>query len=311
MIEVRGLNKRFGRFDGVQALSDVSLRVERGEIFGLLGPPGAGKTTLLRILATLIRPSEGTAEIGGFDVTLEGTRVREILGYVPQNPSMNRDMSLLNYLGYWGRMAGLSGGQKRIRITELLEFLGLSGEASEMVLSTSSYTRQRLLLAQALLTEPEVLLLDDPLAGLTPTEGRALIEKLGILRKDGGTILLSSSHMGDIPQVCDLISAISEGRVTKAQETPALLRALGEALHARVLVGNGSLPSNVLSLLKGLTGVVDVKQTRTAVVVYVNLTDLHPGEIDRVLHEEGVEAKSIRFAEIALSDVFRTLSAMG
>ncbi len=311
MIEAQGLFKRFGRRDGVQALDDVSLRVEKGVIVGLLGPHDAGKTTLLRILATLLRPDEGTAKIGGLDVSQEGNRVREILGYLPQNPAMNRDMTLEDYLGYWGRMAGLSGRQKRTKITELLEFLELSAEASAMVLGISSYTRQRLLLAQALLTDPEVLLLDDPLGGLTPTEGRSLIEKLGIFRKDGGTILLSSTRLGDILHVADFISAISNGRVTEARETPALLRALGEALHARVFVGNGSLRSDVLPLLKELPGVVDVKQTRTAVIVYVDLTDFNPKQMDRVLFAEGVEARSIRFAEVGLSDVFRTISKMG
>lgn len=307
---MRGLDKRFGRFDGVQALTDVSLRVEGGEIFGLVGPHEAGKTTLIRILATLLRPSEGTAEIGGFDVTLEGNQVREMIGYLPQNPFLGRKLSLRDYLRFWGKMDGLSEGQRRTRIAELLAFLELSEEASEMTRGSTAYTRQRLSLAQALLTEPEVLLLDDPVAGLTPAEGRWFMEKVEALRKDGRTILLSSPRLRDVQQVCGRVSAISEGKVTRAHETPLLLRALGEALHARVFVGIQSLPSRVLSILKGLPGVIEVRQTKTSAVLYVDPSTFSQEELERVLHTEKVGASSISVAEVTLGDVFRTLSGM-
>ncbi len=311
LIDVRRLSKRFGRSGRVQALNDVSFSVEKGATLGLVGADGAGKTTLFRILATLLRPNEGSAGIGGFDVVLARDEVREIIGYVPQTPALNRNMSLLNYLNVWGMIEGLPGGQRKDRIEELLQFLELGGATSEMVFDCTTYVCQRMWLAQALLSDPKVLLLDEPLAGLTPSEGDHYSEKLETLKEEGKTILLSSSQLQDVTSVCSHIVAISDGRATEVYETSALLKAVGEALHARVFVEAKALPSRVLSTLKDLSGVIDVTQTVTATVIYVEPGRVELEEIERVLREKNVEDYTIKVGEIALSEVFRTLSDGG
>ncbi len=307
MIEISRLSKQFGAREPVQALSGASFSVGKNAILGLLGPDGAGKTTMLRILATYLRPTEGTATIGEADILTSPGEVREIVGYVPQTPALGRNVSVGKYLGLWGQINGLPRGVRVDRIGRLLESLELAESDSELVLDISAHKRQTMLLAQALLTDPQVLLLDEPLAGLTPSEGEDYGGRLKEQRKSGLTVLVTSSVMQEVLPICTHIVALSEGQATKAYETSRLLKALGEARHARVFVDPPSLPPEVLQALRGLDGVLDVKETVTSTVLYVEPGTVKQEEVEGVLQDAGVKEYHVKVGEFTLGDVFRTL----
>ncbi len=307
MIEVARLSKQFGGPETVEALSDVSFSVKRGTGLGVLGPNGAGKTTLLRILSTLLKPTEGKVTVGDSDLLLEPKKVREIIGYVPQTPAFSRNVSVDRYLRFWGRLNGLSRKEREDRIEHLLEDLGLREFASQLVLDIPPLARQRLLLGQALLTNPEILLLDEPMLGLTPGESEEYTRMLHGQLKYGLTVLVTSSVFQEVLPVCTHLVVLSGGHATKAYGTSALLRAVGKARHARVFLKAKALPPEVPQVLRGLKGVLDVKEATTATVLYVEPGSVKKEEVETVLRDAGVKNFQVKIGDITLGDVFRTL----
>ncbi len=307
MIEVRRLSKSFGRDDGTLALNKVSFGVKAGAIFGILGHEGAGRTTLLRILATLIVPTEGKAEIAGLNVISRREEVKRIVGYAPQTLPFHQVMSISDYLAFWGMVDGLPRSERVRRVKDLIEFLDMADAATERVFDSTTYTQRRLSLAQALISEPEVLLIDEPMAALNPTEKESLRGKILDLHKEGKTILLTASMLKDVQPICSDLLILDRGKSTRSYEVAQLLRAIGQSRHARIFVEAENVSSSALSAVKDLPGVVELKQTEVALVVFVTPREDLASEIEQVLESKGAEIKTLRVAEIPLSDVFRTL----
>jgi ABC-2 type transport system ATP-binding protein len=234
IVEARGLVKRY---NGTIAVGGVDLSIPEGEIFGLVGPNGAGKTTMLRMLATLLQPTAGDAEIAGESVRRNPQAVRRVLGYMPDAFGVYDDMKVWEYLDFFGRCYGLPPAQRKRMIGDLLELVDLAAKRDAYVLSLSRGMQQRLCLAHALVHDPKVLLLDEPASGLDPRARVELRELLRELRAIGKTILISSHILPELEELCTSVAIVDHGRVLAAGTIADIGQRLrvGEVLRIRVL----------------------------------------------------------------------------
>ncbi|MDX1534029.1 MAG: ABC transporter ATP-binding protein [Thermoplasmata archaeon] len=311
MIEVEGLSKSFGWRNPVAAVSDISFHVDNGSIFGLLGPVNAGKTTLMRILATALKPSSGTVRIGGFDTMAQTREVRELIGYMPETMDFSTWGSGPDYLRFWARVTGLSGAGEKARIAELSDFLqipeGLKGNPETYTVGV----QKRLMLAQALYSDPEVLLLDEPLTGTAGEDRGFLMSRLEDLRRLGKTTVMATPQLSEVQVLSDQVSVLLEGQATEAFPTADLLRQVGEGRHARIFVKAGDLSSDALASVKRLSGVIEVKLTSVATVIYVDPGRVNVDLVRETLEGAGAEDATVEAAEITLGDVFRAIVREG
>jgi ABC-2 type transport system ATP-binding protein len=239
-VQTQGLAKRYGRS---LAVAGVELAVEQGEIFGLVGPNGAGKTTMLKMLATLLVPSSGDAEVAGHSVRREPDAVRSVIGYMPDTFGVYDDMRVWEYLDFFGRCYGLSAARRRQMIGDLLELVDLTHKHGSYVQELSRGMQQRLCLAHALVHDPQVLLLDEPASGLDPRARVELRELLRELRALGKTIMISSHILPELEELCTSVAIIDHGRLLasgRVEEIGDRFR-VGGVFRARVLGGDEAL----------------------------------------------------------------------
>jgi len=215
MIHAEHLTKRFGAFT---AISDVSFAVERGEIVGFLGPNGAGKSTTMRILCGVFPPTEGRAVIAGYDVVAESLRARGVVGYFPERVSLYLDMTVREYLRYVAEMKGLDPRQRRSEIDRVLTCASVTHVAHRLIGTLSKGYRQRVGIAQALVGEPRVLILDEPTAGLDPEQVAEMRRLIRSLRGES-TVILSTHILSEVEATCDRVIIINQGRIL-AVDTP-------------------------------------------------------------------------------------------
>ncbi|HEY7600104.1 MAG TPA: ABC transporter ATP-binding protein [Candidatus Limnocylindrales bacterium] len=201
------------RYNGSLAVGGLELAVEEGEIFGLVGPNGAGKTTTLKMLATLLVPNAGDAQISGHSIRREPDAVRQVIGYMPDTFGVYDDMRVWEYLDFFGRCYGLPAARRRQMINDLLELVDLAHKREAYVQDLSRGMQQRLCLAHALVHDPQVLLLDEPASGLDPRARVELRELLRELRALGKTILISSHILPELEELCTSLAIIDHGRV--------------------------------------------------------------------------------------------------
>ena len=220
MIEVQHITKRYGR---VIAVDDVSFKVERGEILGFLGPNGAGKTTTMRILTGYMPATEGRAVVAGYDVFADPIEAKRRTGYLPETPPLYPDMTVREYLDFVAKIKGVPGADRKARVSSVMERTHVADMAERHCAKLSKGYRQRVGLAQALIHNPDVLILDEPTAGLDPKQ---IIETRELIRNLGGdhTIVLSTHILPEVAQTCQRVVIINKGRVV-AVDTPDNLTA--------------------------------------------------------------------------------------
>lgn len=215
MIDIQNLTKTYGRFTAVK---NLSFQVGAGQVVGFLGPNGAGKTTTLRMLTGYLPPSSGTASIAGYDIFKDSVKARQQIGYMPENVPLYDDMRVREYLKFRANLKGLSGRDARNNITETIETCGLTHMRKRMIKTLSKGYRQRVGLADALLNNPQLLVLDEPTNGLDPNQIRSirkLIKKLG----ENHTILVSSHILSEVEMIADHIVIIDGGQI-RASDSP-------------------------------------------------------------------------------------------
>jgi len=240
IVRTEGLVKRY---DNTLAVAGIDLSVEQGEIFGLVGPNGAGKTTTLRILATLLLPSAGTAEIAGMSVTRNPDDVRRVLGFMPDSFGVYDDMKVWEYLDFFARCYGMGAADRRRMIGDLLELVDLGSKRDDYVQTLSRGMQQRLCLAHALVHDPQVLLLDEPASGLDPRARVELRELLRELRTLGKTILISSHILPELEELCTSVAIVDRGQVLAQGRVSDIERRLrfGAVLRVRMMLEGEAL----------------------------------------------------------------------
>jgi len=253
MIKVEQLTKCYG---SVTAVDNIGFRVEKGEIVGFLGPNGAGKSTTMKMLSGFLPPTSGTAEVAGRDVFRESLRAREHIGYMPENVPLYPDMRVSEYLRYRAALKGVPGRRMKERVADVLELCGLREEARTIIGRLSKGYRQRVGLADAMIHEPELLILDEPTIGLDPNQIRQVRDLIRSLRRHH-TILLSTHILPEVEMLCSRVIIINKGRI-EAMDTPQNLRArLGAAGHI-LLDAKVQEPRAAAAGLRKLAGVGSV-----------------------------------------------------
>jgi ABC-2 type transport system ATP-binding protein len=240
IVRTDGLVKRYDR---TVAVAGIDLAIDQGEIFGLVGPNGAGKTTTLRMLATLLRPDAGTAEIDGWSVTRNPDEVRRVLGFMPDAFGVYDDMKVWEYLDFFARCYGPPAAGRRRMIGDLLELVDLGDRRDAYVQDLSRGMQQRLCLAHALVHDPRVLLLDEPASGLDPRARLELRELLRELRSMGKTIVISSHILPELEELCTSVAIVDRGQVLAEGRVSDIERRLrfGAVLRVRLLLEGDEL----------------------------------------------------------------------
>lgn len=252
MIEIERLRKDYRR---VRGLDDFSLRVNRGELVGLVGPNGAGKSTLIKILATLVSADSGSARVGGEDVSKSPAAVRAVTGYLPDVPGVYQDMRIVEFLEFFAGAFRLKEPESSTAVARALAHAGLDERRNDFVEHLSLGWKQRLHLAKTLLHSPLVLLLDEPATGLDPLARIALREQLRQLHAAGITILISSHILADLEDICTRIVFIAGGRnVNEDQAAGAAAGAAGASLHCEIeWEGDAAAVQRVMAGIPGAT----------------------------------------------------------
>ncbi len=210
MIRVHDLHKQFGE---IHAVNGISFEVIKGETFGLLGPNGAGKTTTMRMLSALSPLTSGSIEVGGINVSERGREVRKILGVVTQHDGHDNGLTVYQNLSLHAYLEGLSRKQAKERTMEVLQFFGLEDRASANVYELSGGMKRRLAISRALLTQPPVVVLDEPTTGLDPQSRNRVWEQLAVMKQSGVTVLMSTHYMEEATTLCDRLAIMDHGKV--------------------------------------------------------------------------------------------------
>jgi ABC-2 type transport system ATP-binding protein len=303
VIEVQHISKRYGR---VTAVEDVSFRVERGEILGFLGPNGAGKTTTMRILTGYMPPTEGRAMIAGFDIFDHPLEAKRRTGYLPETPPLYPDMTVREYLNFVSRIKGVASKDRRDRVDAVMRRTRIADMADRHCAKLSKGYRQRVGLAQALIHNPDVLILDEPTAGLDPKQ---IIETRELIRGLGGdhTIVLSTHILPEVSQTCQRVVIINKGRVV-AVDTPDNLTARlrgAEALYLEVDAG-GLDAAETLGAVPGVIRVAGAG-ARGSITAYEIESDRGTDirrDIARTVVTRGWGLLELRPMRMSLEDVF-------
>ncbi|MCK6475225.1 MAG: ABC transporter ATP-binding protein [Phycisphaerales bacterium] len=234
MIETINLTKRYGE---LVALNNLNLTINEGDCFGFIGPNGAGKTTTIKILATLLKPSSGQANIAGLTIGYQNRQIRPLIGYVPDFMGAYEDMVVTEYLEFFAASYGIHGQQRKKVINDVLELTDLSYKATAEVNSLSRGMQQRLSVARVLLHDPKVLLMDEPASGLDPRARIEMRELLKELRRMGKTILISSHILPELAELCNVVGIIERGQLLFSGTVEEIVRRakMGHVLHVGVV----------------------------------------------------------------------------
>lgn len=257
MIEVNDLTRYYGQ---KRAISNVSFKVKKGEILGMLGPNAAGKTTAMRILTCYMPPTAGSATVGGYDIFDQSMQVRQITGYLPENPPLYTELTVKDYLMFVAKIKGVEKDKTKAEIDNVIEKASIGEVRNQVIGKLSKGFKQRVGLAQCLLNNPQVVILDEPTVGLDPKqiiEIRELIKNL----KGDHTVILSSHILPEVEQTCERVVIISEGEVV-AEDTPENLTARMKG-GERVLLELEGDEKQVKEVFKTFSDVIAVKVNKT------------------------------------------------
>jgi ABC-2 type transport system ATP-binding protein len=290
-------------YGDLYALNRLTIKLERGDVYGFIGPNGAGKTTTMRILATLLNPTWGEATVCGYSIYNGAKEIRRLMGYMPDFFGVYDDMKVIEYLEFFAAAYRIKGAERRKKCDQVLELVDLGYKRDALVTSLSRGMTQRLGLARVLLHEPQVLLLDEPASGLDP---RARIEMRGLLkelRNMGKTILVSSHILPELADICNKIGIIERGKLLFDGDVQSAIRQVRQHTVMRVAVGNGQ---NALAQaqIQSHPNVLSVEADDDSLLVTLNDGVEDGSFIADVLVKNSFRVKMLKEEEIDLEDVF-------
>ena len=307
MIEVQHLTKRYG---GTTAVDDVSFRVERGEILGFLGPNGAGKTTTMRILTGYMPATEGKAVVAGFDVFDQPIEAKRRTGYLPETPPLYPDMTVREYLDFVAKVKGVPAGERAQRVNGVMDRTRISDMSRRQCGKLSKGYKQRVGLAQALIHNPDVLILDEPTAGLDPKQ---IIETRELVKQLAGdhTVILSTHILPEVSQTCQRVVIINKGRVV-AIDTPDNLTARlrgSETMYVQIDAGDADA-AGALSRIAGVTRVAEADRREGRIGYEVESQQGHDirRDLARTIVGSGWGLLELRPMRMSLEDIFLSLT---
>lgn len=301
MIQVEGLTKDYGRR---RAVENLTFHAEKGEILGFLGPNGAGKTTVMRILCGFMPPTTGSAKVAGFDVIDQSLDVRRRVGYLPETVPLYPDMTVFNYLKYMADLRHLSGAEDSV--DNVLDIVHMQDRSDGYISNLSKGMRQRIGLAQALLHQPEVLILDEPTIGLDPAQIRDVRNLIRDIGKER-TVMLSTHILSEAQQICDRVLIINKGQIV-AEDSPEMLQSrLTGARRIALLVGGDT--DGLRDVMAEVPGVDKVVSKGNGGIEF----ETSPGEdvrprVARAVVSAGYDLLEFRPLDLSLEEIFLELT---
>lgn len=298
-LETYNLTKTFGN---IVAVNRLNISVNEHDIFGFLGPNGAGKTTTIKMLCGLLKPTGGSASVAGFDIRNDSVKIRNILGIVPEAPRFYEDMSGRGFLTYFAKLHRIPSKERKSRIKDVLEITGIADVRNRKIGTYSHGMRRRLSIAKAMLNNPEILLLDEPTAGLDPP-AQVAIRRL--IKRSQTTIFISSHNLYEIEELCNRVAIIDKGKLIACDRIENLKHMIGgETIEVKLREVN----NNLIKALKGLRCVRGVKQDNRS--IFVNVTDAEKDapDVARVIIEADGDLIKLDRAPLSLYDVFVKLT---
>ena len=301
-IEVDSLTKEFG---GFKAVDDISFQVEEGEIFGFLGPNGAGKSTTMMILTTLLKPTSGNVFVGGYDVMLNAKKVREKIGYVQQEISVDEFLTGRENLYLHARINQIPSNLIKSRIDDVLELVELGEKKDQATLTYSGGMRKRLDIANGLLSRPSVLFLDEPTVGLDIQTRRKIWGYIKKIRKDFGmTIFISTHYMEEADKLCDRIGIIDHGKIQVIDTPKSMKTAIGNEIISFNLVDGKSNQDTLIEKINKIEFVKEVKNKQDLITVFSTKSN---EVIPKIFQESAnleMRIRSLTLKQPTLDDVF-------
>lgn len=304
MIKVENLTKKYGK---LVALDGVSFEMREGEVIGALGPNGAGKTTLLRILVTFLEPTSGRVTIDNLDINnpLHQREIKSKIGYLPEHAPLYEDMTVVEYLRFVGRMQGIKKNNLEEAVFNVIEKCGLEEKEDQEIATLSKGYHQRLGIAQALIHDPKIIILDEPTTGLDPNqriEIRNLIKEIGKTK----TVILSSHVLSEIRSTCSRVLIINEGKIV-ADGTPESLEADSRS-QATINVEVEQIGQNLIPRLKEFEGINSVEINVNKIVITTESDNDLRKEIAKIIIEEESGLLELTRKQVDLEDVFIELT---
>jgi ABC-2 type transport system ATP-binding protein len=298
IIEVVNLTKKYGE---LVAVNNVSFEVKEGEIFGLLGPNGAGKTTLISMLCTILRPTSGTAKVNGFDIVKEEDKVRKSIGIVFQDPSLDNRLTGMENIELHASLYGIPKDERKKRIKEVLELVGLEDKANILVRNYSGGMKRRLEIARALIHYPKVLFLDEPTIGLDPQTRVNIWEYIvKLAKREKITIFLTTHYMEEADFLCNRVAIIDEGKIIAIDSPEKLKRKIG----GDALIIEADNKEKTKEVVLKLSFVKKVSEVGGKIYVNIENSEENLPSVFEVLRNNNIKIKSISVRKPSLNDVF-------
>jgi ABC-2 type transport system ATP-binding protein len=311
VIEAEGLIKVYGGRRGTRALDGVSFSVPKGDIFGFLGPNGAGKTTTIRILATVLEPTSGTVRIDGQDLREDPMAVKERIGVMPDEVAFYPTLTAVAHLQYYASFYGIARREAKSRARDLLTQVGIGDVADKRVKTFSHGMKKRLTLAQALLHDPECLIMDEPASGLDPQGMRYFRELIRFLNGKGKTIFLSSHLLSEVEQLCEHVGIIDRGRIVAADSIANLSSRLSAGAPVILHVVADGVTDDAIAAVSKVLGVAKADRTAAGLDVTVEAGSDVSGDVSKALVLAGAKLRELKASERSLEDLFFALTKGG
>ncbi len=308
MIEIQNLTKKYGQ---IKAVDDISFTVEKGEVLGFLGPNGAGKSTTMNIITGFIPSTEGTVKVCGYDIMENPSEVKKRIGYLPELPPLYMDMTVNEYLNFVADLKVVSKKQKKSQLEDITELVKLTDVRGRLIKNLSKGYKQRVGLAQSLLGNPEVLVLDEPTVGLDPKqiiEIRKLIKALGKQH----TIILSSHILPEVSAVCERVVIISKGKIVAIDTPENLSKGIGTVSRLSAIISGPK--SSIISSIEGIYGIKYVEahmQKDKDVIEYIIEADKNidvRNPLFFAMAKAGYPIIELKSLDLSLEDIFLELT---
>lgn len=308
MIQTENLGRYFGE---IKAVDGISFQVSKGEVLGFLGPNGAGKSTSMKLITGFLSPSFGTAKVGGYDVLTDSRKVRQLIGYLPENAPLYGEMSVQGFLRFVGEVRGLSGESLKQAIDRVLHLVSLASVTNQRIETLSKGYRRRVGLAQALIHNPEILILDEPTDGLDPNQKHEVRELIRGMAKEK-CIILSTHILEEVDEVCTRAIIVAKGKIL-ADSTPEELRKRSETSGAVSITFGKAPEAATIATLKKMAGVRSARESengsgrRTLMLIPEGSANVLSGVVKEV-EKSRLDVTDIRLEAGHLDEVFRTIT---
>ncbi|MFT5125259.1 MAG: ABC-2 type transport system ATP-binding protein [Candidatus Omnitrophota bacterium] len=302
-VDIQNLGVRYGTFDAVK---DLSLQIPKGSVFGFIGPNGAGKTSTIKVLATLQKPYQGKAMVGGVDVTEDPQAVRKMIGYMPDFFGVYEDLTAREYLHFFAAAYRIDRNKRDAIVKDVLSLTDLVEKIDSPVDALSRGMKQRLGLARVLLHDPELLLLDEPASGLDPRARIEIRELLKELMNMGKTILISSHILHELSEYCTQIGIVEQGKLVASGSLDEIYRTLSlkRLIHVQIV----EQPDGLLDQIRAIPGVSKAEQETDRMAVYIEEDLMAPCELLTKIHGLGAKVHMFQPEAMDMETVFMKLT---